>query len=68
MNLDPKKFKVDESKSNPMVVAMQYPDCPINEICVFAVIGFGTVAKQCEHFRSDSQKAEAECLYEGGRE
>jgi hypothetical protein len=56
VNLDPEKFKVDEGRSNPMVVAMQYPDCPINEICVFVVIGFGTIARQCEHFKSDLEK------------
>lgn len=64
MNLDPEKFKVDEGRSNPMVVAMQYPDCPINEICVFMVVGFGTIPKQCKHFKSDPEKPEAECLYE----
>ena len=64
MNLDPNKFKVDESRSNPMVVAMQYPDCQINEICVYVAVGFGSSLKQCEYFKSDSAKPEAECLYE----
>lgn len=64
MNLDAKKFKVDESRSNPMVVAMQYPNCQINEICVYMVVGFGTIPKQCKYFVSDVTKPEAECLYE----
>lgn len=64
MKLDPNKFKVDENRSNPMVVAMQYPDCPINEICFFAVVGFGTIAEQCKHFKPDPEKPEAECLYD----
>lgn len=65
MKLDPDKFKEDESKSNPMVVAMRYPDCPINEICVFIVIGFGSIAKQCEYFKSDPKEESAECLKGG---
>jgi len=63
LELDPKKFKVDESRSNPMVVAMQYPDCPIKEICVFMVVGFGTIAEQCKYFKSETDKDKAECLY-----
>jgi len=63
MNLNPDKFKVDESKSNPMVVAMQYPDCQINGICFFMVVGFGTIQEQCKHFKSDPEKPTAECLY-----
>lgn len=64
MNLDPNKFRTDENRSNPMVMAMQYPDCPINEICIYIVVGFGTVPKQCEYFKSDPKKPEAKCLYE----
>ena len=62
MKIDPDKLKVDESRSNPMVVAMQYPDCPINEICMYMVVGFGSVAKQCEHLKVEGETAE--CLYE----
>ena len=62
MTLNPDKFKIDENRSNPMVVASQYPDCPINEICIFLAVGFGTILKQCEHFKSDPAKPEAECL------
>lgn len=46
-----------------MVVAMQYPDCPIKEICVFMVVGFGTIAEQCKYFKSETDKDKAECLY-----
>jgi hypothetical protein len=65
MNLDPEKFKTDESRSNPMVVAMQHSDCPINEICFYMVVGFGTIAKQCEHLRhlGDANRDTAECGY-----
>jgi len=53
--LDPKKFKVDESRSNPMVVAQQYPDCPINEICFYMVVGFGSVPKKCSYLKQDKK-------------
>lgn len=61
MNLDAKKFKVDESRSNPMAVAMQYPDCPINEICFFMVTGFGVIAEKCKYFKELGE--EGECLW-----
>jgi len=51
--LDLKKFKIDENRSNPMVVAQQYPDCPINEICFYMVVGFGSVPKVCPHLKQD---------------
>ena len=62
MKLDPNKFKIDESKSNPMVVAMQYPDCPIGEICMYMVVGFGTSVRQCDHIKAHPDRTE--CLYE----
>ncbi len=61
MKLDSDKFKTDESRSNPMVVAQRYADCPINEICVFVVIGFGTIAEQCKYFKDKEDSAY--CLY-----
>ena len=65
MNLDSKRFKVDELRSNPMVVAMQYPDCPINEICFYLVVGFGSVAERCKDFKENPEsETEAECLRE----
>ncbi len=60
MKIDPKKLTVNEARSNPMVVAMETPDCPIKEICLFLVVGFGTVADQCKHLKIDGE--EAECL------
>lgn len=65
MKLYPDKFTVDESRSNPMVVALQSPDCPINEICVYMAVGFGTVMRQCEHLKIEGE--EAECLKEEER-
>lgn len=62
MKIDPDNFKVDETQSNPMVVAMRYPDCPINEICFFMAVGFGSVTKQCEHLKAEGEISE--CLYE----
>ncbi len=62
MKLDADKFKTDESRSNPMVVAQQYADCPINEICVYIVVGFGTLARQCKYFTD--KKDSAYCLYD----
>ncbi len=61
MKLDPDKFKVDESRSNPMVVAMQYPDCPIDAICFFMVTGFGSIVEKCKHFKESGE--EGKCLY-----
>lgn len=65
MNLSPGGFKADESKSNPMVVAMAHPDCPLPEksICVYIVAGPGTIAEKCEHFVSDETKPTAECMF-----
>lgn len=67
MNLNPDKFKADESKSNPMVAAMAHPDCPLPEKapCVYIVVGPGTIAEQCKHFVSDPEKPTAECTYNG---
>jgi hypothetical protein len=65
MELDPNKFKVDESRSNPMVAAMQYLDCPSGrEICAYVIVGFGSIAEQCEYFKSDPKTEQAECLFE----
>jgi hypothetical protein len=64
MNLDPGKFKTDESRSNPMVVALQHADCPVNEICVYLAVGFGSIVKQCEHFKSEEGRDTAECTHE----
>mgnify|MGYP001251260948 CR=1 FL=1 len=68
MNLDPARFATDESKSNPMVVAMAHPDCPLPEKvpCVYIVSGFGTIAEKCQHFVSDESKPEAECTFTAG--
>ncbi len=60
MRIDPKKLTVNEARSNPMVVALETPDCPINEICLFMVAGFGTIAEQCKHLKIDGE--EAECI------
>jgi hypothetical protein len=60
MRIDPNKFAIDESRSNPMVVAMKYEDCPINQICFFAVIGFGTITDKCEHFKEAGEYADCE--------
>ena len=66
MKIDPDKFKVDESRSNPMIVAMQYPDCQINEICAYMVVGFGSILKQCEYLKAAQNSEIAECLYNIG--
>ena len=61
MRIDPKKFTVNEARSNPMVVAFESPDCPIKEVCAFMVVGFGNIAEQCKHLKINGD--EAECLY-----
>lgn len=58
MNLDPKKFKVDESKSNRMAVAMAYPGCPLNRPCFHVVVGLGTTMGECMHLKTDGETAE----------
>jgi len=58
MKINGQRYTVDESKSNPMVVALQYPDCPTKEICVYMVVGFGTIAKQCEYLKIEGENAE----------
>ena len=62
MKIDPNKFETDEKRSNPMVVAMQYPDCSINEICAYIAVGFGTVLKQCEYLQFSNNNEQADCL------
>ncbi len=49
MKLDEKKFKVDETRSNPMVVAMKYEDCPRSDICFYATVGSGTPMEKCSY-------------------
>jgi hypothetical protein len=63
VKLDSKNFYIDEKQSNPMLVAICYPGCPINEVCTHAAVGFGTVLKQCEHLREKSS-GDAECMYQ----
>ena len=60
MKIDMTKLVVDESRSNPMVVAEKYTDCPINEICFFMAVG-GAIVEQCKHLQPDGEGAE--CTY-----
>jgi hypothetical protein len=60
MRIKSEDFNIDESRSNPMVVAMQYKHCPTNEICVYLAIGFGSVVKQCD-FLKEIDENEVEC-------
>lgn len=62
MKLDKDKLKVDESRSNPMVVALQYADCPINEICMYVATGLTGGISPCKHLNEDDE--EGECLYD----
>ena len=70
MLLDPKKMVVDESRSNPMVVAVTYPDCPLKDadgkvpVCVYMAVGSGAPMKPCKHIKMDEEKTEVSCLYE----
>jgi hypothetical protein len=61
VKLDPDKFKADESRSNPAVMAFQYPDCPIGEICFYVATSVGSIAKTCEHMQAEGE--EGECIY-----
>ena len=64
VKLDPYKFETDESKSNPLVVAVRHPDCKINEICAYIGVGFGSVLRQCQYLKAEQDSKIAECLYE----
>ena len=68
MQIDPKKIKPDESRSNPMVAAFSYPDCPLPEKrpCFFVVVGPGSMQEVCPHFKDRCTEAVAdiECTYE----
>lgn len=61
MKLDPHKLIVDESRSNPLVVAMVYPKCPTGEVCFGIVVGFGSIIEKCESFKEKGE--EAECMF-----
>jgi len=62
MKLDLSKFKIRESESNHMVVAMQYSDCPIGRICVWLVVGSGNAARSCPRLKAGEK---LECLTAG---
>lgn len=62
MKLDAKKIIVDESRSNPMAEAMQYPECPISEICFYMGAGFGSVVRECKYFKVEGENAD--CIYD----
>ena len=55
MKIDPDKFTQDESRSNPMVAAMKYEDCPVNQICFF--IAMGAPTNMCPHFQAEGEGA-----------
>jgi len=55
--IEPEKFATDEGRSNHMVVAQKHPGCPINDICAYLAVGFGSVVKQCEFFQVEGDKA-----------
>lgn len=57
--IDTDKFVTDESKSNPLVVALHDPDCPLGDgsVCGRMVVGFGTWQTDCEHLSFDGDKA-----------
>ena len=61
MKIDPEKFVTDESRSNPMMVAMTYLDCPIKGVCSYIVAGSGQVTDPCVFFKNHGDDT-AECL------
>jgi hypothetical protein len=68
MQLDPKKIKEDESRSNPMVVAFSTPECPMSEKrpCFGIVVGPGTMLDPCRYFKDNCTEAvpDIECTYD----
>lgn len=68
MKLSNDGFIEDTEKSNPMLVAMRHIDCKRDDICVFMVAGFGTVADKCKHFIISGDKAECYYLDEAAKD
>jgi len=64
MKLDPKRMVTDESRSNPMVVAQAYPECPIKGVCFQVAVGFGGIVGQCEHLKLEEKETQAICDYQ----
>jgi hypothetical protein len=61
------KLESDESKGNPMVVALADSGCPIHKICCYVVVGPGTIGKQCEYFvNADSPACRKETVCGAG--
>ena len=50
MRLEVDKYSADESRSNPMAVAMVNSACPVNQVCFYTIIGPGTMGDKCAHF------------------
>lgn len=66
MKIDAHGLVVDESKSNPMMAAFVYPNCPMpdKKPCFYMAVGFGSVLEICSHFvQIPNNEDEAECLY-----
>ena len=60
MRLEVDKYSADESRSNPMAVAMINSICPVNQVCFYTVIGPGTMGDKCVHFREEVYGADCD--------
>jgi len=60
--LDVSRLVTDESMSNPVAVAMRYPECPINKICVYITIGSGSLSNLCKYFKVCEERVD--CVYD----
>lgn len=56
MKINIAEIEADESKSNPMTVAMRYKHCPIGEICMYLAVG-GAIIASCKHLAPDDDAA-----------
>lgn len=60
MKIDAEDLVKDESKSNPMAVAITHPKCQISRPCFYMVVGSGAITEQCKHFKAVGEAAECE--------
>jgi hypothetical protein len=53
MDLDASRFKLEWAEVNPKATAVRYPDCPINQICFYIMIGSEGVTKKCQYLTGE---------------
>ena len=54
IDLDLGKLVEIPDKSNPMIIALGYPNCPLGYVCFYVAAGSGIVAQRCAHIHTSS--------------